>query len=127
MADTDNFYEGDEMPVGSFNFYKGHEQAISDITVERLRQVGSEGWTPKHDDDHNKGEISAAAAAYAKSASSRESTMANVSRWERVPPPEWPWDSVWWKPSDARRELVKAAALIVAEIERLDRVSSTPT
>ena len=33
----------------------------------------------------------------------------------------WPWLSSWWKPSTNRRDLVKAGALILAEIERLDR------
>jgi len=33
----------------------------------------------------------------------------------------WPWNMVWWKPKNYRRDLVKAAALLVAEIERLDR------
>jgi hypothetical protein len=35
----------------------------------------------------------------------------------------WPWDRKWWKPTDRRRDLVKAAALILAEIERLDRAT----
>lgn len=35
----------------------------------------------------------------------------------------WPWPaSSPFKPSDPRRDLIKAAALIVAEIERLDRM-----
>lgn len=33
----------------------------------------------------------------------------------------WPWDREWWKPKDRRRNLVRAAALLIAEIERLDR------
>lgn len=32
-------------------------------------------------------------------------------------------DFKWWKPKSCRRELVKAGAPILAEIERLDRVS----
>ncbi|MEB3421767.1 hypothetical protein VK682_24660 [Salipiger manganoxidans] len=35
----------------------------------------------------------------------------------------WPWDRKWWKPTTPRRDLVKAGALIVAEIERLDRAA----
>ena len=31
------------------------------------------------------------------------------------------WSKDWWKPKDKRRDLIRAAALIVAEIERLDR------
>ena len=33
----------------------------------------------------------------------------------------WPWAAEWWKPKDCRRNLVRAGALILAEIERLDR------
>ncbi|MNC99215.1 hypothetical protein D3C83_174210 [compost metagenome] len=33
----------------------------------------------------------------------------------------WPWEGCWWKPTGRRRDLVKAGALILAEIERLDR------
>lgn len=36
----------------------------------------------------------------------------------------WPWDESWWKPTTPRRDLVKAAALILAEIERLDRMAA---
>ena len=38
----------------------------------------------------------------------------------------WPWDEKWWKPfPDPIRNLVKSAALIVAEIERLQRAKGT--
>ena len=37
------------------------------------------------------------------------------------PPATWPFAAQWWKPVSRRRSLVKAAALILAEIERLDR------
>lgn len=34
----------------------------------------------------------------------------------------WPWDENWWKPSlDPIRNLVKAGALLAAEIDRLQR------
>jgi hypothetical protein len=36
----------------------------------------------------------------------------------------WPWEDKWWKPKDRRRDLVRAGALIVAEIERLDRLAA---
>lgn len=36
-------------------------------------------------------------------------------------PPTWPWGAEWWKPKEPRRDLVRAGALIIAEIERLDR------
>ena len=40
----------------------------------------------------------------------------------------WPWTPDWWKGAtqvnEHRRDLVKAGALILAEIERLDRVGA---
>ena len=33
----------------------------------------------------------------------------------------WPWDRQWWKPKSRRRNLVRAAALLIAAIERIDR------
>ena len=99
------------------------------IAAERQRQIGKEGWTPEHDDEHTGGELAQAAACYA---------------W---PPPRpidikraWPWDLQWWKPElmqggelvtagEAResriRTLVKAGALIAAEIDRLQRIAKS--
>ena len=36
-------------------------------------------------------------------------------------PAIWPFVTKWWKPRDARSNYVRAGALILAEIERLDR------
>ena len=33
----------------------------------------------------------------------------------------WPWERDWWKPVDNRRDLVRAGALISAELDRMDR------
>jgi hypothetical protein len=87
-------------------------KALDDITLERQRQVNQEGWTPEHDDEHDAGELAAAASCYA------DPTIATTFL-----PTRWPWDREWWKPTDQRRNLVKAGALIVAEIERLDRLT----
>jgi hypothetical protein len=35
----------------------------------------------------------------------------------------WPFDGSWLKPKSAREDLVRAGALIAAEIDRLDRVA----
>ncbi|MGT0006066.1 hypothetical protein ACVNNF_11175 [Pseudomonas aeruginosa] len=90
-------------------------QAWLDVQAERRRQVEAEGWTPEHDDEHNGGELADAAACYALSAAGW-STYAARERW--------PWPLEWWKPSTARRDLVKASALALAEIERLDRAAT---
>jgi hypothetical protein len=88
--------------------------ALDDIAAERNRQIDVEHWTPAHDDMHNAGELACAAGCYAIG-----SSLAGER--DRVFTRYWPWHKLWWKPGDARRMLVKAGALIVAEIERLDR------
>lgn len=104
---------------------------IDEIAAERQRQINAERWTPVHDDTHTDGSLARAAACYALP----EPEIAR--RTEQVWPPRgeypvhvpydvpklWPssWHSKWWKPTDRRRDLVKAGALILAEIERLDR------
>jgi len=94
--------------------------AARDVLAERARQISVEGWTPEHDDAHVNGELRIVAAAYA-----------DRSHGLRVDglPPYWPrtWAKHWWKPigindlTPSRFDLVKAGALILAEIERLDR------
>lgn len=93
---------------------------IEEIAAERARQISAEGWTQEHDDEHNKGQLAAAASCYAANACLAVSEPANTYDGMN-PPSAWPWSLRWWKPRGARRDLVRAAALIVAEIERLDR------
>lgn len=91
--------------------------AIHDVANERARQVNEEGWVPAHDDRHTNGCLAQAAACYA----------ANAAGWapRYGSAPYWPFDQEWWKPKDKRRDLVRAAALIVAEIERVDRAQQS--
>lgn len=85
--------------------------ALRDVIAERQRQVSVKGWTAEHDDTYTCGELSGAAISYIE-------PMEAVFYW----PAEWHDDS--FKPSDERRNLVKATALLLAEIERLDRISA---
>lgn len=89
---------------------------ITEIRAERDRQRIDEGWTPEHDDQHTRGEMALAAGCYSLNAT--EERFA-----DGVVPIFWPWAREWWKPKSRRRDLVRAAALIVAEIERLDRAA----
>lgn len=96
-------------------------KAIEDVLAERGRQINEEGWTREHDDQHDAGDLAAAGASYAGSA----------WLWLRCGAPDpapvmWPWAPEWWKPKNARRDLVRAAALIIAEIEKLDRSEPNP-
>ncbi len=96
-------------------------QAWLDVQAERRRQITAEGWTPEHDDEHSHGQMARAAACYALAGSSapNDGTAALLVSLA------WPWDEQWWKPSTARRDLIKAGALILAEIERIDRVAAS--
>ena len=92
-----------------------NHRALLDIGEERMRQVEIEGWTEAHDDKWINAELAAAAASYAWP---RDGKMQDG----RIVPKQWPWHWSWWKVAGQRRNLIKAGALIVAEIERLDRV-----
>ena len=101
-------------------------QAVQDVLGERERQQEDEGWTPEHDDEHNSEEMADAAALYALSFGARLELQDAFARRDGSKeyvkrPALWPWSSEWWKPKDRRSDLVRAGALIIAEIERLDR------
>lgn len=106
---------------------------IESIAAERARQIEQEGWTPEHDDQHTSGEIGLAAAYYAAPVeitcefdkptsgnSAGEDHVFHFTEWRVA----WPWDESWRKPKSRREDLVRAGALIAAEIDRLDRLES---
>ena len=70
----------------------------------------------RHDDEDITGGLAMAAAAYALSGAGwrNENTLQAI----------WPWARRFWNPKDKRRDLVRAGALIIAEIERLDRLAA---
>lgn len=91
------------------------------IARERIRQIGEKRWSREHDDEHEDGELANAASCYAVTPSRRK---------PGVVPMNWPvlWSEQSWRPTpdDRVKELCKAGALIVAEIERLGRVPTPP-
>lgn len=87
--------------------------AVLDVLAERRRQIEVEGWTPEHDDEHVAGELATAGASYALVAVGYGLLALRA----------WPW-TAGLKPTTPRRDLVKAGALILAEIERLDRMAA---
>ena len=89
--------------------------ATRDVLLERRRQIEPEGWSAAHDDTHHTGgELAQAAACYARAAGGVWGAQQ-----------AWPWDKKWWKSTTPRRDAVKAAALLVAFIEQLDRKEAT--
>lgn len=97
---------------------------IEEVAAERHRQQEAEGWSAEHDDGHAGGEMAEAAACYAlHTARFRDAEEHGVKYATKAAPWFWPWSLEWWKPKDRRRDLIRAAALIVAEVERLDRAA----
>lgn len=100
--------------------------AIELITEERKRQIEVKGYTPEHDDTHTNGELAMSAAAYA----ARPNINVNIGKHQGVfltikRGMLWPFESSSFKPSysnDRKRELVKSVSLMIAEIERLQRL-----
>ncbi len=91
---------------------------LAEVGAERDRQVYVEGMTTTADDNLTGGHLAAAAAVYARSASQPDALNP-----DDAVALGWPFHKVWWKPKSPRRDLVRAAALIVAEIERIDRAA----
>lgn len=95
--------------------------AIADIAAERQRQIDDEGRTLEADDEYANGELGIAATAYALLACRPDSHawVVDAQYAHRI----WPWDQAWLKPKSKRQNFIRAAALIVAELERMDRVA----
>ncbi|EPG5063287.1 hypothetical protein MWT08_005513 [Pseudomonas aeruginosa] len=114
ILDAHNYAKDAEALMALLAAAPGKEvpQAWLDVQAERRRQVEAEGWTPEHDDLYCAAELPRAAAAYILNGANDEA------------PAIWPFVTKWWKPRDARSNYVRAGALILAEIERLDRAAA---
>lgn len=107
---------------GTHLLYEVNSKAALDVLAERKRQA-VEGWTDEHDDEHVDGSMSIASACYALETHRNALTCARIVKFDQL----WEctgWSSQWFKPKDRRRDLVRAAALLLAEIERLDRAGA---
>lgn len=85
-------------------------KAVVDCLAERHGQQTREGFSLAHDDQHTQNELPKAAISYLLAVTRSFKAL----DW-------WPWDRKWFKPGTDRRNLVKAVALLLAEIERIDR------
>lgn len=112
----------------------GTDRVMADVLRERKRQVVAEGFGRCSDDQQPAGRLALAAAAYlvnwaalvraiVESGADEHDAAEAVADFE--PPDFWPMEPQWWKPHNDRHDLVRAAALIVAEIERMDRAADS--
>lgn len=81
------------------------------VIAECRRQREIEKFDEAHDDANMAFELARAGACYAMAPGQ-----------PRLHPRIWPWDAEWWKPQDVRRDLERAAALIIAELDRYFRL-----
>jgi hypothetical protein len=94
------------------------ESGVESIAAERKRQLEQEGYSYEWDDEKKGESLARAAACYAMPRSFR------ILNSKSKVPLEWPWFVEDWKPTpeDREKELIKAGALIAAELDRLRRI-----
>lgn len=118
--------------------FTGLRAAMSDVLAERVGQVEREGYSPAHDDQHPNGELALAGALYASPVPLVELVDTVMGQQPRDPWPFFDYERCGQDergnalyrevPScdnrakhSRRRRLVIGAAMIIADIERLDR------
>ena len=94
---------------------------LESIAEERIRQYVVEGFGPEHDNEHINNEMVRAAVCYAFMGMHTQQLTELKYTLEC-----WPFSEEWLKVNTGkggmRRNLVKAGALLAAEIDRLDRI-----
>lgn len=101
-------------------------KGCSIVCKERLRQVREGGYDGNHDDRHPKTLLSIAGVAYALDVAAKHSDV--KSGWKRVfrlcALRLWPFDSRYFNitPTDPVKQLTKAATMIIADIDKFNRI-----
>jgi len=99
--------------------------AIADVIKERYRQITEERANSALDDQHTELQLARAAAAYALHGAVWAGVFGDqANAIAKIIDPLWPDDFTDMKPQEHRRNCVRAAALLLAEIERLDRFAA---
>lgn len=94
------------------------ERVLAQILKERDHQR-AKGYTASIDDRHTENELPQAAVSYVLNAALPAAHVQCLFFW--------PWDVSTFNPEGRRADLIKAAALLVAEIERMDRAIAAKT
>lgn len=124
IRDIYRLIAGDQMAFSKTEYAKDAPASLQSVLAERIRQIRVECHFPEHDDENTDGALAMAAACYAEEAFYQAKVVDRLSAISQVTPVLWPWEPDIWKPTDQRRNLVKAGALILAEIDRIDRAAA---
>lgn len=91
------------------------------IAAERRRQIEEECRTAEHDADHDAGELVYAARAYLRAHDWRRQFRSGNDVIKRYVLADnlWPWSPADFKPRSDVDDLVRAGALIAAELDRI--------
>lgn len=96
--------------------------SLERVAAERAKQ--EQKWGAEHDDSHVYGELAAAGECFARYARVQILQYKTGTK-PFLPafPTRWPFEPEAWKPADNPKEnLIKAAAMLLAEYDRLERV-----
>ncbi len=119
IRDIYRLIAADQAAFSTTAYALGAPASLQSVLAERIRQIQVECFYPEQDDELSDESLAQAAACYAM--------PQNLMDWFALNDISlWPWDATHWKPTDRRTNLVKAGALILAEIDRLDR-APTPS
>ncbi|NKC33471.1 hypothetical protein [Falsiroseomonas selenitidurans] len=100
-------------------------EILQQIAARRRGQV-AHGYDAAHDDAHTGGELALAAAAYAAAATTHGMKRRALQQRRGLAAALYPFEGVGYLCQPRRDSLLAAAALLVAEIERLDRAAGAP-
>lgn len=98
-------------------------RGLADVMAERVRQIDDEGFTLDHDLLHHPGELALAAASYANTAIDQLHGKEHDPKEE---PDTWPWQREAWRPGTPRENIVKATAILLAVLDRIDAAPAGP-
>lgn len=113
IRNTYRLIAADHVAFSETEYAKNAPASLQSVLAERIRQIQVHCFYPEQDDELSDESLTLAAAAYA------------LPRWfieNGINP--WPWGAENWKPGERRTSLVKAGALILAEIDRIDRAAA---
>ncbi|OLF53769.1 hypothetical protein [Pseudomonas chlororaphis] len=122
IRDIYRLIAADQAAFNATEYAKTAPASLQSVLAERIRQIQIHCFYPEQDVEYVDGDLAIAAACYATEAFVQATETEGAMR---IVPESWPWMAVTWRPRDQRRNLVKAGALILAEIDRLDRAAAS--